>query len=206
MILGDIIDPRLNQQVMVLYSLLTGLNHPGITEIVPAYASLTIYYNPDLVSYQELTGLLLSMDLNRYPVMAETRLVEVPVAYGGADGPDLEEVASMCALTPRAVIEMHSTPVYRVYMLGFTGGFPYLGPLPTALEVPRLTTPRQRVWSGAVGIAGRQTGIYPIAAPGGWRIIGRTNLPIFDPNRPQPALLAPGDLVRFVPVEKGGGL
>ncbi|HLO67907.1 MAG TPA: 5-oxoprolinase subunit PxpB, partial [Holophaga sp.] len=120
--------------------------------------------------------------------------------YGGEDGPDLEAVARHCGLAPEEVARRHAGATYRVHFLGFAPGFPYLGGLDPALAAPRLDAPRTRVPAGSVGIAGAQTGIYPLESPGGWRLIGRTPLVLFDPRRPEPCLLRPGDLLRFVEV------
>jgi KipI family sensor histidine kinase inhibitor len=130
--------------------------------------------------------------------------VEVPVCYGGDLGPDLEEVARAVALPPEEVVARHAAPVYRVHLLGFTPGFPYLGGMDPRLSCPRLPTPRLRVVAGSVGIAGAQTGVYPVESPGGWRLVGRTPLALFDPSpgARRPFLLAPGDGLRFVPVDR----
>ena len=129
-----------------------------------------------------------------------SRSIEIPTMYGGESGPDLEFVAQYHRRSIEDVIRVHSSMTYRVYMMGFTPGFPYLGLLDPAIDTPRLDSPRALIRAGSVGIAGRQTGIYPINSPGGWRIIGHTALAIFDLNREPPFLLAPGDAVRFVPV------
>jgi KipI family sensor histidine kinase inhibitor len=125
--------------------------------------------------------------------------IEIPVRYGGPDGPDLEEVASRHGLTSADVVELHAGARYRVLFLGFAPGFAYLGGLPAAIATPRRASPRERVPAGSVGIAGEQTGVYPLSMPGGWNLIGRTDLVLFDPLRPEPALLRPGAPVRFVP-------
>jgi KipI family sensor histidine kinase inhibitor len=134
-------------------------------------------------------------------VVAPGRLVEIPVRYGGADGPDLGEVAAHAGLTESQVVVLHASVEYDVYMVGFSPGFPYLAGLPERLAMPRRATPRVRVPAGSVAIGGLQTGVYPLASPGGWRLIGRTPLPLFDPRREPPVLLSLGDRVRFVPVE-----
>jgi KipI family sensor histidine kinase inhibitor len=131
---------------------------------------------------------------------APPRRVEIPVTYGGEAGPDLDFVARRAGLTPAQVVGLHTGREYRVYLMGFTPGFAYLGELDERIETPRLETPRLRVPAGSVGIAGRQTGIYPLESPGGWRLIGLTALTLFDPAAAAPFLLAPGDLVRFVAV------
>ncbi|GMV48737.1 MAG: 5-oxoprolinase subunit PxpB [Nitrospira sp. NTP2] len=126
----------------------------------------------------------------------------IPVWYGDEAGPDLLDLAQSVDLTADAVIALHASVTYRVFMLGFSPGFPYLGRVPDRIAVPRLATPRTRVEAGSVGIAGPQTGIYPQSSPGGWRIIGRTPVRLFALDRPHPFLLAPGDRVRFVPIGK----
>ena len=130
----------------------------------------------------------------------EGRLVEVPVRYGGADGPDLEDVARLHGLRPSDVVELHASVEYEAFFLGFAPGFAYLGPLPASLVTPRLDVPRPRVPAGSVAIAGAQSAIYPTDTPGGWRLIGRTDLRPWDVARDPPALILPGDRVRFVPV------
>jgi len=129
-------------------------------------------------------------------------LIEVPVRYGGTDGPDLAEVAQHAGLTPEEVVRVHAGAEYSVYMVGFSPGFPYLGGLPAQLAMPRRDSPRLAVPAGSVGIGGKQTGIYPIESPGGWRIIGRTSLQLFQPERDPPTLLQLGDRVRFVPIDR----
>ena len=125
--------------------------------------------------------------------------LEISVRYGGADGPDLADVAARHGLTPADVVELHAGARYRVLFLGFAPGFAYMGGLPAAIATPRRPTPRERVPAGSVGIAGEQTGVYPLAMPGGWNLIGRTDARLFDPDRSQPALFRPGAVVRFVP-------
>lgn len=132
----------------------------------------------------------------------ENRFVEIPVCYGGAFGPDLDDVARHTGLSPERVVELHASVQYRVYFVGFSPGFPYLGDMPAELATPRLPSPRKRVAAGSVAIGGSQTGIYSIESPGGWRLIGRTALPLFDANAKPPALLQMGDRVRFVPVRE----
>jgi KipI family sensor histidine kinase inhibitor len=129
-------------------------------------------------------------------------VIELPTRYGGADGPDLDEVAALHGLSARAVIEFHAGTVYRVAFVGFLPGFAYLGSLPHSLATPRRATPRERVPAGSVGIADRQTGVYPFASPGGWQLIGRTATTVWDPRRDPPALLEPGRRIRFVPLER----
>lgn len=133
----------------------------------------------------------------------ESRYLNIPVIYGGEQGPDLNEVAQHSGLTPAQVVELHASVDYVVWFLGFQPGFPYLGGLPTQLAMPRRAEPRLLVPAGSVGIGGAQTGIYPLATPGGWQLIGQTTLPLFDPHKDEPVLLRPGDTLRFVPQKEG---
>jgi inhibitor of KinA len=129
-------------------------------------------------------------------------LTKIPVHYGGDFGPDLEKVAEYLCLTPKEVIQLHCSKPYFIYMIGFMPGFPYMGELPDALVTPRLKTPRLSVPAGSVAIAQKQTGIYPVESPGGWQIIGRSPVQLFDPEKEPPALLRMGDLVQFFPISK----
>lgn len=168
---------------------------------VPGYASLLVPFDPEACSEDAARALVLAT-LERTaggPPTATSRPIEILVRYGGGDGPDLAAVAGQTGLTEPDVVEAHAGTVYRVFLVGFLPGFPYLGVVPEELALPRLATPRLRVPAGSVAIAGRQTGIYPAATPGGWHLIGRTDAPLWDPARDRPALLAPGDRVRFVP-------
>jgi KipI family sensor histidine kinase inhibitor len=135
--------------------------------------------------------------------LGKTKTIEVPVLYGGEYGPDLEEVARLHSINGEEVVRLHSCETYTVYFIGFLPGFPYLGPLDTNLDTPRWESPRLEIKAGSVGIAGRQTGIYPLDSPGGWRIIGRTPLKLFDPGANPPARFSPGDKVRFIPLRDG---
>ncbi len=177
--------------------------HPvaGVRNLHPAYASLLVDFDARRLRHEELVRVVTdSLGRAEETPLPEARLVEIPVCYGGAHGPDLAAVAADAALAPERVIELHASITYTVYFLGFVPGFAYLGELPAALALPRLATPRRSVAPGSVGIAGRQTGVYPLAAPGGWRLIGRTPLGMFQPDRAEMSLLAMGDRVRFVPI------
>ncbi len=207
--LGDAIDIGVNRQVRALDLALEQVRVKGVLEAVPTYRSLAIYYDPLVISRDVLkqkVGLLYGSLGSQ--AEARPKVVEIPTVYGGDYGPDLEFVARYNGLSREAVVHLHSKPIYHVYMLGFTAGFPYLGDLPEQLTVPRLSTPRLKVPAGSVGIGGRQTGIYSIESPGGWRIIGRTSFRLFDPFSHTPTRLVPGDTVRFVPIaphEYAGG-
>jgi inhibitor of KinA len=171
----------------------------GMTEWVCGYAVVTVYYQPWIVSYDALcTALRQRLGRRELSPAIALRLVEIPVCYGGAFGPDLEEVAAYCGCSTMQVIQQHTEPRYQVYFLGFLPGFAYLGGLPPSLATPRRAVPRSSVPAGAVGIAGGQTGVYPLQTPGGWQIIGRTPLRLFDPSREPPSLLALGDQIQFV--------
>lgn len=198
--LGDRISPTINARVHALHAALLATPTPGLIESVPAYRSLTLYYDPRTLPLTELQGLV-KAKLASLPAQANVpgRLHVIPVVYGGEFGPDLESVAAETGLAPEQVIAEHTREMYRVYMVGFAPGFPYLGQTSKRLQVKRLSTPRTRVPAGSVAIAGRQTGLYPSATPGGWRLIGRTGWRFFDPMRLPPSRLQAGDQVRFIP-------
>ncbi len=212
--LGDRIDLETNRRAHALAARLMHSPLPGLGEAVPGYATLLVYYDPLALSYEQVLAWVQARLPSRLGGLAartvdETsagtttglptpRRIEVPVIYGGEHGPDLEFVAQHSGLSPEEVIRRHTAHDYPVYLVGFTPGFPYLGGLDETIAVPRLPSPRQRVPAGSVGIAGQQTGIYSVDSPGGWRLIGWTPLKLFDPQRNPPALLAPGDVVRFV--------
>jgi inhibitor of KinA len=168
----------------------------GILNLHPGYATLLISFDPTLLTHDAVEAIAREAEAVDKPV-PPAATVEIPVCYGGEFGPDLTDVAAHCGLTAERAIELHSGALYVVHFLGFSPGFPYLGGMPEALATPRLPTPRVQVPAGSLGIAGLQTGIYPLASPGGWRLIGRTPLRLFDPEQDPPALLAMGDEVRL---------
>ncbi len=196
---GDEIDPAIQLRVQALDALLSSNSLPGLVETVPAYATLLVCYDPLLLTYTRVVQWIDSL-LERVETSAvrKPRRFEVPVRYGGQDGPDLGFVAAYHHLTFQEVVRIHTSRVYMIYMMGFTPGFPYMGGLDPAIITPRLATPRTRVPAGTVAIAGAQTGIYPLDSPGGWRMIGRTSLKLFDPQAAWPFLFSPGDEVAFV--------
>jgi KipI family sensor histidine kinase inhibitor len=172
---------------------------------VAAYASVLVPFDPASASVAEAEAAVAEIvaTAGRAESRAEPgRLVEIPVHYGGADGPDLEDVARLHDLRPDDVVAIHAGAEYEAFFLGFAPGFAYLGPLPASIATPRLDVPRPRVPAGSVAIAGGQTAIYPTATPGGWRLIGRTDVRPWDVSRDPPALILPGDRIRFVPVER----
>lgn len=197
---APVLAPETNALVRGADAALAGL--PGVTETVPAFRSVLVVYDPLAVAFDELAERAEACARAARPAPEEAgALVEVPVAYGGASGPDLEAVAHTCGLEPDEVVRIHGGTEYLVFMLGFAPGYPYLGLLPSALRLPRRATPRTRVPPGSVAIADAFSGIYPQETAGGWHLLGRTPLRLFDPDRDPPCLLRPGDRVRFVPLD-----
>jgi KipI family sensor histidine kinase inhibitor len=194
---GDQIDPDINQRVHAFAEAIQREPLNGIIECVPTYCALLIHYDPLVLSHQNLIQWLATQSLIFNPESFTTRLIEIPTHY---DGEDLDFVARHNHLSIQDVIHIHSQTEYRVYMMGFTPGFAYMGKLDPRLVTPRLDSPRKLVRAGSVGIAGEQTGIYPIDSPGGWRLIGRTDTQLFNLDRDPPFLFAPNDRVRFVDV------
>ncbi len=186
------------EEVLRLFALLSGL--AGVRNLHPAFASLLVTFNPLATDPRALEQAIqrLYAEASSVP-LPPPRTIEIPVCYGGEEGPDLADVAALHGLTQDQVIALHSEPTYQVAFLGFSPGFPYLEGLPPVLATPRLDAPRKRVPPGSVAIGGSHTGIYPLASPGGWRIIGRTPLRLFQPETAPPTLLAMGDQVKFVP-------
>jgi KipI family sensor histidine kinase inhibitor len=199
--LGDGIDPHVNRAVRKMSLAIEREGIPGILEVIPTYRSILLVYDPMRIRPHEIRRIVSQLDLaSSEATLPPPRKVEIPVCYGGEFGPDMEFVASYTGLTVEEVIEIHSAPLYQIYMMGFTPGFPFLGGLPQVLATPRLPTPRVQVPAGSVAIAANQTGIYPIASPGGWRLIGRTPLRLFFPERAEPFLYRPGDFIKFRPI------
>lgn len=202
---GERIDLSYNRQAHALARSLAVHPLNGVGEAIPGYVTLLVHYDPLLTAYSQVEAALRERLLEESGPVPEAQRVEIPVAYGGEAGPDLDFVAEHNGLSAAEVVAIHSGRDYPVFMMGFTPGFPYLGGLDSRIAAPRLSTPRSRVPGGSVGIAGEQTGVYPVDSPGGWRIIGRTPLMLFDPQREPPFLLAPGDIVRFVPEDPADG-
>jgi KipI family sensor histidine kinase inhibitor len=197
---GAAIDEAASRSVLRLLRRLDAAAIEGVVDASPAYASILLRFDPLRLDHAALAtrvdGLLAGLDDEPLPPQ---RLVTIPARYGGADGPDLEDVARAVGLSPAEVVRLHSATTYRVHFLGFTPGFAYMGSVPEAIAAPRLDRPRRAVPAGSVGIAGAQTGIYPCSTPGGWRLVARTDLVLFDPARRPMSLLEIGDQVRFVP-------
>ena len=198
---ADGIDRWVNDRVQRLFRHLQAKSFPGIVDLNPTYRSLFIQYRPWECSFENLVMLVEEgLKAPEEGHVRQAALVRIPVCYGGVYGPDMDEVAAFHGMSPDQVIRLHSAPEYYVYMIGFTPGFPYLGGLDERLYTPRKKEPRKWVCAGSVGIADRQTGIYSIDSPGGWQLIGKTPLRLFDRQRPDPFLLSPGDSLQFVPI------
>lgn len=200
---ADKIDSLINALVVTFAKAIVDQGWSGIFDVVPTYRSVTIHFDPLRLDSADLVNRLKALPRPK-PGRDEQQgtLHEIPVLYGGEWGPDLEEVAAFAGLRTAEAIALHASMRYRVYMLGFSPGFPYLGLVPEQLAMPRRSTPRTTVLAGSVGIADRQTGIYPTAAPGGWRLIGRTPIAIYRKTDADPFLLKPGNLVRFRPIDR----
>lgn len=196
---GNTISLEVNCKVTALNEAILNSDIQGVEELVPTYRSLLVRYNPLKTTYEQLVFRIKDLEKTKRELRAEKKgkKITIPAIYGGEYGPDLKLVAQYHGLTKEQVIELHSERKYRVYMIGFVAGFPYLGVVSAKIATPRLKTPRLKVPAGSVGIAEKQTGIYPCEAPGGWQIIGRTPLRLFNPLLQPPSLLNHGDTVEF---------
>jgi len=201
--LGDEISPEVNRRVREFSVIFMENPIEGMIETVPAYRSLLIIYDPlklDLVMIKNrMEDLQKKIGEIKIP---EPETLEIPVVYGGEYGPDMEWVSQYHKISIKEVIQLHTATTYQVYMIGFMPGFPYMGELPESLATPRRETPRTVIPQGSVAIAQRQTGIYPVESPGGWQILGRTPLKLFNPLHSPPTLLEMGDLVRFFSIDE----
>lgn len=198
---GTTIAPELHARVLSFFQVMRDRRDPRIRNLHPAYASLLIDFDPLRLSHAELADDIHKLlERGSQTAVLPARLISIPVCYGAEFGPDLADVAAHNGISVEDAITLHASAVYIVYFLGFSPGFAYLGGLSKRLAIPRLATPRVRVPAGSVGIAGEQTGVYPRETPGGWRLIGRTPLGMFDPNSDPPSRLQPGDRVQFEPI------
>jgi inhibitor of KinA len=201
--LGDKISPEVNRCVQFLMRQIEQMRLPGVRELAPGYRSLLVIFDPLTIAAAQLKERIAEIRTQQAAgSLPAAKLLTVPVFYGGEYGPDLEGVAEHLHMSCEEVIRLHTETIYRVYMIGFTPGYPYLGELPASLAVPRRSTPRTRVPKGSVAIAQRQTGIYPVESPGGWQIIGWTPIELFDPSRRLSSLLEMGDQVKFEAVRQ----
>lgn len=195
-------DVRLNARAVEIAAAVQAAAIAGVLDVVPTFQTVGVYFDPLRTDVETLSACLRRVTDVEVPASASTSVLHrVPVWYGGTFGPDLAEVAAAVKRDEHAVISLHATPIYRVFMLGFTPGFAYLGSVDPAIARPRRATPRASVPAGSVAIAARQTGIYPSNSPGGWHIIGRTPIRPFVPERAEPFLFKPGDRVQFYPVD-----
>ena len=196
------IDPVINERAILLAARIRARAARGIRDVAPGYATLGIHFDPLQTDLAALERTIESefASLVDLDAIADRDVIEIPVRYGGEQGPDIDRVAEFAGCSVEEVIARHSQRTYRVYMLGFVPGFAYMGRVDPSIAAPRHRVPRERVPAGSVGIAGLQTGVYPVESPGGWQLIGRTSTVMFDANRERPSLLAAGDLVRFVPI------
>jgi len=201
--LGAEIDVAINDSVYALVEQIKRANLRGVSEFIPTYRSLLVNYDPLVTSFRvlfEQLTVILENQVVGEKIVFNPVVIELPVVYGGEAGPDIQNVADHAGLTIEQVVDIHSSVDYRVYMIGFAPGFPYLGGLDSRIATPRLKTPRVLIPAGSVGIAESQTGVYPNESPGGWQIIGRTATRLFDISSDTPSKITPGSRVRFVSV------
>jgi inhibitor of KinA len=199
--LGAGVDPHTSARVLAAAERLVAARPDGVTDVVPGYDELLVAYDPLVVAAADVRAWIAgALAVEAAPVAGGQ--VELPVCYDPSLAPDLEALVGEKGLSVEALVALHTAPAYRCYLLGFRPGFPFLGGLDERLAAARLPTPRLRVPAGSVGIGGRQTGVYPVDSPGGWRLIGRTPLRLFDPARARPFLVKAGDTVRFVAIDR----
>jgi inhibitor of KinA len=197
------IDPAVSARAVAFAESVKRTRAAEVRDVVVGYCSATVYFDPVRVDGDELAAHLRSLVTHGdHSPGQEGRLVEVGVCYGGEFGPDLADVAAQAGVAETEVIALHAAPTYRVYVVGFVPGFPYMASVDPRLAIPRRSTPRTRVPAGSVAIAAGQTGIYPIETPGGWHLIGRTRVKPYDDTRAEPILFTPGDRVRFRPIDR----
>lgn len=200
---GNAIDPDINAKIAATVQLMKEQHIEGVVDIIPAFCSLLINYDPRVISYDEMkTRMEKILSVEIAAGARKKKVYEIPVCYGGEFGPDLSTIAEHAGLSEQEVINIHSSTDYLIYMLGFLPGFTYLGGLDERIHTPRLANPRIRIPAGSVGIGGSQTGIYPMDSPGGWQLMGMTPVKTYDPDREVPILVEAGDYIRFVPVDR----
>ena len=200
---GNAIDPDINARIAATVQLMREQHIEGVVDMIPAFCTLLINYDPRVISYDEMKmrmEKILSVEIAAGA--RKMKVFEIPVCYGGEFGPDLPTIAEHAGLSEQEVIDIHTSTDYLIYMLGFLPGFTYLGGLDERIHTPRLANPRIRIPAGSVGIGGSQTGIYPMDSPGGWQLMGLTPVKTYDPDREVPILVEAGDYIRFVPVDR----
>lgn len=200
---GDKIEEAINYKIRSMLLAISTSDTIGIIEMVPTYRSIMVIYDPMIIRFDELIDKICSLEgrLDKMS-MLQSKTIEIPTVYGGEYGPDINFVAEYNKITTEEVIKIHTSAEYLIYMIGFTPGFPYLGGMPEKIAVPRHKIPRTKIPAGSVGIAGSQTGIYPIESPGGWQLIGRTPVKLYDPYRDEPVLLCSVDHIRFIAIDE----
>ncbi|MGH4052884.1 MAG: 5-oxoprolinase subunit PxpB [Clostridium sp.] len=200
---GDKIEEEVNSKIRSLTVAIERDGIMGINEIIPTYRSLMVIYDPMIMELNELIDAIKSIISRMHELkLPDAKVIEIPTLYGGEYGPDIEFVADHNKITIDEVIKIHTDMEYLIYMIGFTPGFPYLGGMSDKIQAPRLQNPRTKIPFGSVGIAGKQTGIYPVESPGGWQLIGRTPVKLYDPCREEPVLLNAGDYIKFVQIDE----
>lgn len=200
---GDEISPEINKKITATVQLMKAQQIEGVVDLIPAFCSLLINYDPRIITYENLQKRMEDLvKLDATAEQASKKIIEIPVCYGGEYGPDIENIAELAGLSVEEVIRIHSSRDYLIYMLGFLPGFAYLGGLEECLHTPRLANPRIKINAGSVGIGGSQTGIYPLDSPGGWQLLGMTPVTVYDPLREVPILYEAGEYIRFVPVDE----
>lgn len=200
---GNTIDPAINRKIAATVQLMREQHINGVTDVIPAFCSLLINYDPRVISYEQIKRrmeALVKIDVTAGDT--RKRVFEIPVCYGGEYGPDIQNIADHAGMSVEEVIQIHTSRDYLIYMLGFLPGFTYLGGLDERIHTPRLANPRIRIPAGSVGIGGSQTGIYPMDSPGGWQLMGLTPVKTYDPDREVPILVEAGDYIRFVAIDE----
>ncbi len=198
---GSEISDAINDKVQAMGKSILDAQLPGVREVIPTFRSLMVTFDPVQTHFSALCRKLKKLEKNcQISEGTKKRVIKIPCCYGGAFGPDMADLAAHAGMSEQEVIAVHSGTDYRIYMMGFLPGFAYLGGLDKRLEMPRLKTPRVRILAGAVGIGGSQTGVYPLDSPGGWRLIGRTPLELYDPKHSPYILCHAGEYIRFVPI------
>lgn len=200
---GNEIKPETNQKITATVQLMGEQHIEGVLDLIPAFCSLLVNYDPRVVSFEEISSRIKNLLKVDTKIGAKRkRIFEIPVCYGGKYGPDMAFIAEHAGLTEEEVIKIHTSSDYLIYMLGFLPGFCYLGGLDERLHTPRLASPRLKIEAGSVGIGGSQTGIYPMDSPGGWQLMGKSPVKTYDPNRETPIWVEAGDYIRFIPVDE----
>ena len=200
---GKEISPDINRKISATVQLLKEQHIEGVVDLIPAFCSLLINYDPRVIHYEEIRDRVQNIvKMDAKTGEGRKKIYEIPVCYGGEYGPDIANIAEHAGLTVEEVIQIHSSRDYLIYMLGFLPGFCYLGGLDERIHTPRLANPRIKINAGSVGIGGSQTGIYPLDSPGGWQLMGMTPVKTYDPEREVPILVEAGDYIRFVPIDE----